>query len=265
MMQYFILSTLALIPKVCAMAPEKGDKLPLYAKSFPGCSCKWGEPGWSCTGNAVFPKEVQGNNCCCCGVQCSKAHRCSNEACLTIGVDQKKELEEEQKRIDELLKGADLLLSDTLPGFIVDLGQGTCTSAKILQKCKEKGLTPVCDHTSYQNGKCYSPPGKKFQNKHFSHYGSTHRASMGFNPAEDHIFYGMCFFTSSAYALAPSSSSHFWTNGNSHLTPWGGGNKQAPRNVNPNAAQMNACRSKESGGLGCWRSICVKEAPTIRR
>lgn len=255
------LLTLTSFPMTCAIAPEKGDALPVFPKSFPGCSCKWGEPGWSCTGHAVFPKQMQGNTCCCCSVQCAKAHRCSDEACLTIGVDQKKELAEEQKRIDELLKGADMLLGDSLPAFVVDLGPGTCTKTRIKQKCKEKGLTPLCDHTSYKNSKqCYSPTDKKFQSRHFSHYNS-HRALMGF--PDDEIFYGMCFFANGNgdWALAPYSSSHFWTSGNNHLTPWGGGNKNAPRNVNPNRVQMDSCLKKGSGGLGCWRTMCVKEAP----
>eukprot|EP00746_Dinoflagellata_sp_MGD_P161791 gnl/MRDRNA2_/MRDRNA2_89068_c0_seq1.p1 gnl/MRDRNA2_/MRDRNA2_89068_c0~~gnl/MRDRNA2_/MRDRNA2_89068_c0_seq1.p1 ORF type:complete len:266 (+),score=30.10 gnl/MRDRNA2_/MRDRNA2_89068_c0_seq1:69-866(+) len=265
MMRFFVPFVVALFPEGSAIAPEKGDKLPSFPKSFPGCSCKWSEPGWTCTGNAVFPKEVKGNTCCCCGVQCSKAHRCGDDACFTIGVDQKQELAEEQKRIDELLKGADMLLGDTVPGFVVDLGQGMCTSAKIQQKCNEKGLTPICDHSSYANGKCYSMGNadKKFFSRHLSHW-SSHRALMGFNPADDGIFYGMCFYTSSTYALAPYSSSHFWTNGNVHLTPWGGGNKNLPRNINPTARQMDACLKKESSGLGCWRTLCVKESPTTR-
>lgn len=262
MLSIVFLAFFLLVSQTQGIAPEKGDALPAFPKSFAGCTCKWGEPGWTCTGHALFPKEVQGNTCCCCSVQCAKAHRCSDEACFLIGVDQKQELEDEQKRIDELLKGADMLLTDSLPGFIIDLGQGMCTSAKIQQKCNEKGLTPLCDHTSYGGTrKCYTPSDKKLVNKHFSHY-NGHRKLMGF--PDDSIFYGMCFFASSTYALAPYSSSHAWTNGNNHVTPWGGGNPSAHRNINPTFRQMDACLKKESGGLGCWRTICVKEAPSNR-
>ena len=63
----------------------------------------------------------------------------------------------EEKRLAELLKGADMLIGDDLPAYVVDLGPGTCTDSKILAKCKEKGLTPMCDHTSYaRGGRCYS-------------------------------------------------------------------------------------------------------------
>lgn len=260
MTQLSVFFALVMVREACAIAPDKGDALPVFPKSFPGCSCKWGEPGWTCTGHAVFPKQVQGNACCCCSVQCAKAHRCSDEACLTIGVDQKKELAEEQKRIDELLKGADMLISDDLPGFAVDLGPGQCTKAKILEKCAEKGLVPLCDHTSYATTKqCYSPPGSKFKNRHFSHY-TSHRKLMGLG--DDSIFYGMCFFANNQFALAPFSAKHFWTNANPNtkLTPWGGGNPQADRNINPTRSQMDQCLKKESRGLGCWRTMCVKEA-----
>jgi len=246
---------------VSGLAPDKGDKLPEFPKSFPGCSCKWGEPGWSCTGQIVFPKEVQGNNCCCCSLGCQKAHRCSDEACNTIGVDQKAELDAEKKRIEELLKGADMLISDEVPGFAVDLGQGPCTKSKIKAKCAAKGLTPLCDATSYASSKqCWTPGLKagKFKNRHFSVWNS-HREH--FKLGNDAMFYGMCFYASGNgdWALAPYSHSHFWTSGNNALTPWGGGDKNAPRNVNPTASQMNQCKSKKDGGLGCWRTLCVSE------
>jgi len=263
MMKYTIIYVLSLTREVYGLAPEKGDALPAFPKSFPGCSCKWAS-SWTCEGNAVFPKAVQGDACCCCGVQCSKSNRCSNEACLSIGVDQKAELAAEQKRMDELLKGADMLIGDSLPAFAVDLGPGQCTKSKILQKCQEKGLTPLCDHTSYSNtNQCYTPgkTANKFFNRHFSHY-SGHRALMGLDPSQDAMFYGMCFFAHNGdWALAPSGASHAWTNGNSATNGWLGGDKNFPKNVKPTFNQMNQCLPKDQKGLGCWRTLCVKEQP----
>jgi len=253
---------------VNGIQPERGDKLPPYVQTFAGCNCAWNEYTWSCDGSIAHPPEYQGGSCCCCGLKCQKSNRCSNEACLEIGVDQKAEVDAEEKRLAELLKGADMLIGDDLPAFVVDLGPGTCTDSKILAKCKEKGLTPMCDHTSYANGgRCYTPgwrnsgPEAKFYNRHFSHY-SSHRQYFGL--ANDEMFYGMCFMTygNGDWALTPLSSGHIWTSATTHsLTPWGGGNKNAPRNINPMVKQVNQCLKKEQGGVGCWRTLCVKKAP----
>lgn len=256
--------------EIADIRPEQGDKLPAYVQTFAGCNCLWDEYSWTCEGSIAHPPEYQGGSCCCCGLKCQRSNRCTNEACLAIGVDQKAEIEAEEKRLAELLKGADILIHDELPGFVVDLGKGTCTDSKILAKCKEKGLTPVCDHTSYANGgKCYTPgwkstgPEKNFYNRHFSHWAS-HRQLMGLPASDDPMFYGMCFMThgNGDWALAPYSSSHAWTNSaGTRLTPWGGGNKKAPHNINPTFGQVNECLSKDKGGVGCWRTLCVKKDP----
>jgi len=240
--------------------PETGDKLPPYAKTFPGCSCQWNEPDWSCSGSIAFPRSQQGESCCCCSVGCSKSNRCSDEACMSIGVNQKRELEEERKRIEELLKGADMLIGQDVPGFVVDLGQGRCDQNKIINGCRQKGLTPLCDHTSYARGGCWSPgkPGTKFHNRHFSHWGS-HRQYFGI--PDDYKFYGMCFYANNPNALAPcNGDSHCWTNGNHRLSP----NSRVlatGRVPNIHFNEISNC----NGGLGCWRTICVKNRPNNLR
>jgi len=239
--------------------PEQGDKLPPYAKTFPGCGCKWNDPDWTCSGSVAYPPKLQGENCCCCSLGCKESNRCEDEACMAIGVDQKKELEAERKRIEELLKGADMLLTDSVPGFVVDLGQGQCTTDRLIQACRKKGLTPLCDHTSYSSrGNCWTPgkPGTKFHNRHFSHWGS-HRQYFGIK--DDYKFYGMCFISGSngPWALAPcNGDSHCWTNGNHRLSP--NSRVLASGNVpNFHFSQINSCQKP----LGCWRTICVKDAP----
>jgi hypothetical protein len=252
---------------VSVIKPEAGDNVPPYVRTFPGCSCKWNEASWECEGTKAHPPEYQGQSCCCCGLKCEKSNRCSNEACLAINYDQKAEIEAEEKRIAELLKGADFLIGEDLPAFVVDLGQGSCTVSKIVQKCKEKGLTPVCDHTSYaRENRCYTPGWrntgwqKNFYNKHFSHW-SSHRQYMKL--PNDEQFYGMCFYgINGGWALSPYSSSHAWTNsGHVRLTPWNGGDKKAPHHINPTFAQVNTCLAKDKGGVGCWRTLCVKKEP----
>jgi hypothetical protein len=159
----------------------------------------------------------------------------------------------------ELMKGADILIGDDLPGFVVTLAKGHCTHQSVTAACSAKGLTPLCDHNSYARGQCYTPArsGNKFMNRHFSHY-SSHRALMGFD--EDAIFYGMCFYAvgHGNWNLAPcNGNSHCWTNGNHRLSPPARVLAEEPV---PNL-HFHSHLSNCNGGLGCWRTICVKEAP----
>lgn len=246
--------------------PETGDKIPPYAKSFAGCACDWLEPRgyWACEGKIAFPEEIQGRDCGCCGVKCLKSNRKSDEECLAGGYDQKAELEAERKRLEELLKGADLLIGTDLPGFIVTLpDKGQCTTTLIKKACtagngKAKDLTPLCDHTSYSStNQCYTPgtySGSKYWHKHFSHW-SSHRQLMNLD-VDDEIFYGMCFFTSNGVnTLTPSGNGHTWTNSaHSHISKRPGLHK--PKN----SVRISAMNDG-TGELGSWRTICVKQAP----
>jgi len=252
---------LSVLQEWSALKPEKGEKVPQFVKSFPGCQCSYQESGgkWRCKGTIAYPPDVVGDKCCCCGLSCTPRGRCNNDQCLTIGVDQGPEIAAEQKRWAELMKGADMLIGDDVPGFIEDLGKGRCDQNRIIQGCRAKQLTPMCDHTSYANGGgCYSPglPGTRFHNRHFSHW-SSHRQY--FEIEDDYLFYGMCFYSNNANALAPcNGNSHCWTNGNHRLSPPARVSGDVP-NIHFN--QITDC----SGGLGCWRTICVKEKPNRPR
>jgi len=251
-------SELSVLQEWSGLKPEQGEKVPKFVKSFPGCQCSYeeGRGKWKCKGAIAWPPDVQGDKCCCCGLPCSPRNRCNNEQCMTIGVDQGPEIAAEQKRWEELMKGADILIGDETPGFIVDLGKGRCDQNRIIQGCQAKQLTPMCDHTSYARGGCWSPgkPGTRFHNRHWSHWGS-HRQY--FEMEDDYLFYGMCFYSNNPNALAPcNGDSHCWTNGNHRLSP--NSRVLATGDVpNIHFNQISDC----SGGLGCWRTICVKEHP----
>jgi len=245
--------------------PEIGEKLPGFVQSFPGCSCSYeeGKGKWKCAGTIAYPAAVSGDKCCCCGLTCDKRQRCNNEQCLTIGIDQGPEVAAEQAAWDKLMKGADILIGDDLPGFFVDLGKGQCKRSTIIAKCKEKGLTPLCDHTSYSTqNQCYTPRSGPSHNRHFSHWGG-HRVHM--NLGDDYMFYGTCFYALNGdWALAPcNGDSHCWTNGNSRLSP--NARVLATGDV-PNIYfnDLNACKAKPEG-LGCWRTVCVKMEPNKAR
>lgn len=256
------------------LQPEKGDKIPADAKTYPGCGCTWStlRNQWACEGTIAYPEEVQGLKCGCCGLNCQTSNRKSDEECLAGGFDQKAEMAAERKRLAELLKGADLLIGDDLPGFIVTVpDHGECTNDLLVKACKlgkntsngeEKDLTPICDHTSYATtGRCYTPgynpsnvKTKKFWHKHFSHY-TSHRAVMGLD-VDDEIFYGMCFFTNNGrHTLLPDANGHAWSQStNNNIDPRPGLSK--PSKPVP-VAKMNDW----TGELGPWRTICVKEEP----
>merc|ERR1719379_57708 len=93
-----------------------------------GCQCQyWENQGkWKCKGTIAYPPKVAGEKCCCCGIPCHMRNRCNNEMCLAIGIDQGPEVKAEQERWEKLMKGADMLIGDSTPGFIVELKQGHC-------------------------------------------------------------------------------------------------------------------------------------------
>lgn len=245
--------------KLGKFEPYEGMEIPSFIGTFPGCTCLFSETQrrWKCQGTIAYPESVAGDECCCCTLKCQWKARCTNKQCLAIGIDQAEEVAAEEKRMRELMQGADMLIGDDLPGFITDLGKGRCDQNRILNGCKERGMTPLCDHTSYSNGGgCYSPgfPGTKFHNRHFSHWGG-HRQHFGIE--DDYLFYGMCFYGNNPNGLAPcNGDSHCWTNGNHRLSPNSRVLATGPvPNIHFN--QISDC----SGGLGCWRTICVKNSP----
>jgi len=243
---------------------------PAFVQSFVGCQCEQDEgskPKWKCSGTIAYPPEVSGNECCCCGISCHPRNRCTNKQCLVIGVDQGPEVAAEQAAWDKLMQGADMLIGEDLPGFIVELeGTGQCTRTRIMEACKKKSLTPLCDHNSYSTTKeCYTPAksGNVFFNRHFSHW-AGHRQYFGIE--DDYLFYGMCFYARNGnWALAPcNGDSHCWTNGNSRLSP----NARVLATGQVNNVyfnDMNNAKSKEDGGNGNWRTMCVKEQPNVVR
>jgi len=240
-----------------------GAPVPPSVESFPGCNCDWNEPGWTCEGSAVYPRLMAGEKCCCCGIHCKRGRRCTDDQCYSIGVDQGDEVREEERKFAEMLKNADFLIGDDLPAKIVELEKGVaCNKVSIIKACKGISMTPICDHTSYVvHNDCYTPglKGTKFFNRHFSHW-SSHRQYFGFDDDVEAQFHGMCFLTSSANALSPNVNSHQWAN-------------RAGSAVNPNSkavakglktvsqADLIACKPKDHGGIGCWRTICVPREP----
>jgi hypothetical protein len=266
--------------------PEMGDKLPPFAKTFPGCSCQWNEPGWKCSGIIAYPRSLQGQQCCCCSNDCEKSNQCEDAACLEIGYDQKKEFAAERKRIADLLKGADFLFPGNLPAVIVDLGKGQCTSAKILEKCKEKGLTPVCDHASYalQAGVGGKEPNKECWTNMLGYHWSQQnpgRFAMrkkGYKlPLEfDQKAPGLCFFViaksktmtgnPTIFGLTTSAWSHVWTDKRSNiirpLTEKNMGVHYGYRGPDIPKKQITVGDMDDgTSELGTWRTLCVKKKP----
>jgi len=235
--------------------PYDGMEIPPPIETFPGCTCDFDENKrrWKCGGTIAHPESVAGDPCCCCTLKCKWKNRCSNEQCEAIGVDQAEEVAAEEKRMAELLKGADFLLGEDLPGFEVKLiNNGQCKSSLILASCQQQGLTPLCDHPAYSSQhKCYTPPGI-IANRHFSHW-SGHRQVMKLD-VDDDIFYGMCFYTTNGdNALYATATSHAWATGGT-VRPRPGLSKQF-------SAIPIAKMNDGTGELGGWRTICVKEDP----
>jgi hypothetical protein len=254
------------VTSVAFLAPEKGDAVPAFPVTFPGCSCKWNEPGYSCESDILAPDSVAGQPCCCCGLKCLQDHRCSDGQCLLLGYDQQKEIEDEEKRLAAELNRTDVtILGEGITGYTVSLGKGQCTNKRILERCNELGLTPVCDHSSYAgNAKvCWT----NMQPHHWSQLtGRNAMKQKKFDIPEefDEKSMGMCFFANypHPWALAPNSHTLVWTNtGTGLIQPLKKGSYGYKGPTTPSSAvtinKMNDCSSE----LGCWRTLCVKKDP----
>jgi len=228
--------------------PEIGDKIPVMAQTFAGCGCTW-EKTWTCKGSIAMPSSVAGDPCCCCTLGCHKSNRCTNEQCRAIGVDQAAEIAAEEKRIAELLQGADMLIGNNIPAFKVEIPTGQrCMRSKILKACNDQGLHPICDQQAYWAAggkKCFYLP-VPYSNKHLSY--PPHNTMVGLDPAE---LAGMCFFAVSGdNALANTGTSHTWTNAGATTVVKGPGGKTwtfAAQDANLNGQ--------------AWYTLCTKNKP----
>jgi len=236
-----------------------GAPVPPAVESFPGCQCKWNEPGWTCEGSAVFPRSMAGEKCCCCGIYCQRGRRCTDDQCMSIGVDQGDEVREEERKWQEMLKNADFALGDDLPVKIVDLERGRCTNTAIENACRRHQMTPVCDHNSYVAMKrCYSPglKGTKFYNRHFSHW-QSHRQYFGIPEKIERRLPGTCFMANNGnWALSPYSNSHGWTNRGGVWTTNHIPYPPKVRSVSP--TDLDNCNKEK---WGCWKTFCVSKDP----
>lgn len=261
--------------------PEIGDKIPPFAKTFPGCGCTWQEPGWKCSGTIAYPQSLQGQQCCCCSNDCLKSNQCEDDACLEIGFDQGAEQAAERKRIADLLAGADFLFPGNLPVVIVDLGKGQCTSDKILEKCAEKKMVPVCENAVYANKagsggkeinhKCWTA----MNNDHWSHQqGRFNMRKKGFKlPYEfDEQAMGLCFFilagsTAQRFGLTSSSHTHVWTDKRTNViktlteSDMSGSHFGYKGADNPKKSVTIGEMDDGTSELGTWRTMCVSKKP----
>jgi len=270
------------VESISLLAPEKGDAVPQFAVTFPGCSCEWNEPGYSCENDILAPDSMAGQPCCCCGFpDCLADHRCTNEQCLLLGVDQEAQIAAEKKRIADMLKGADFVFPGNLPAVIVNLGKGQCTSKKILEKCKEKGLTPVCDHAAYaaQAGASGKEVNKEcWTNMHPHHWaqqkGRFEMRKKGFLlPLEfDQKAPGLCFFV-----IAKSQASRFGHTNSAETAVWTDKRSNIIRTLTersmgsghygyqgPDVPKKSVTIGEVDDGtseLGTWRTLCVKKKP----
>jgi len=239
-----------------------GAPVPPAVESFPGCTCNWEEPGWTCEGSAVYPRLMQGEKCCCCGIHCKRGRRCTDDQCWSIGVDQGDEVRAQEKAWAEMLKNADFALNDELPVKIVDLERGRCTNTGIENACRRYQMTPVCDHTSYVSMKrCYTPglKGTKFWHRHFSHW-TSHRQHFGIPEKIERRLPGTCFMGNNGnWALAPHNNGHAWTN---HGGTWTTNSiPYYPKTRNMHANDIDQCKPVDRGGWGCWKTFCVPNEP----
>jgi len=254
-----------------ALKPHKGDEMPKFPRSFPGCGCDWGEfdKTWSCKGTIALPASMQGKDCCCCTLDCSKSNRCTNEQCLVIGVDQKAEIDAEEARRAAALKGADALLGD-LPVYKVSLGLGRPTALIIANACKKKDMTPLCDAENVQgvtSKECFHPsvqsvgePPKKdvFDGgKRFSVPSQMLGAGL-----DARQFYGMCFFvglrTAHGGCLFPQGMSHAWSKAAPSVVPIFDMNTKAKIQSIP-ISEIDNGKS-----LGGWHTYCTKKKPLLK-
>jgi len=266
LMALISLTKAMLIKTTSGIQPDKGDKLPPFAKTFPGCGCTWQEPGWSCEGSIAFPEAMVGQPCCCCGGKqaCKPDSRCSNEACLTIGVDQKKEIDAEEARLKAILGDADLAIGD-LPAYKLKMSARP-TGSSILAACKAKNMVPLCDGANYCGSKeCYFPncvPGQETTLPKGTFFSTPmYMLKTDIDPTQFYCaaFYGSYYGGSKSSiphggALTAQGMKHMWVN---HVTA----------NTVINVADMKTGKTLKS--LNCqehgWHTYCVDRKPTPRR
>jgi hypothetical protein len=198
------------------LKPHAGDKIPKFAQTFPGCYCVYDDVSktWSCSGAIAMPESVAGDACCCCTLGCHKNNRCTNAQCLAVGIDQAAEIAAEEKRLADLLKGADLLLGGEIPVYKVMIPKGKrCMRSLIVKACQDQGLTPICDHSSYWSSggrQCWyaDVAHGKYLGHHFSL--PQHNKAVGIDPNE---MAGMCFYAVHGdMVLVNTGTTHTWTN-----------------------------------------------------
>jgi len=232
---------------ISGIQPEKGDKMPAMVKTFAGCGCIW-EGSWFCKGSIALPESQQGNPCCCCTLGCHKSNRCTNEQCRAIGVDQAAEIAAEEKRLRDLLQGADMLLGGQ-PFYKVEVGPGRCMRSKIVKACNDEGLTPLCDQFAYWGAggkKCWYMDDAKYKSRHFSLPAHNKLAGLDTNELA-----GMCFFgVNGDNALANTGTTHSWTNAGATTAVTGPGGQRWTFGDMDNQANGQE-----------WFTLCVKGQP----
>jgi hypothetical protein len=167
----FLLFALAGLEMAVGVEPNKGDKVPPFAKTFPGCSCKFQDmnKAWSCEGIIAHPASLRGQQCGCCGGSgCDSKNRLDNDACMEIGVDQEEEVKAADKEKEEERK------KKAIPDFgdavvtTVRLPPGYCTHHQILAECKKIGQVPLCNsygvYASMDRGK---PGCRRWRNTNY--------------------------------------------------------------------------------------------------
>jgi hypothetical protein len=174
---------------------------------------------------------------------------------MAVGIDQAAEIAAEEKRLADLLKGADILIGNEIPAFKVMLENGQrCMRSRIVKACKDQSLTPLCDHSSYfaSGGRqCWyaDTENGKFLGKHFSL--PSHNRIVGLDVAD---LVGMCFYAVHGdYALVNTGKSHVWSNGGAGTVI------HDPDGNNFNFADMDNQKKSHA-----WYTLCVKETPQTK-
>jgi hypothetical protein len=86
--------------------------------------------------------------------------------------------------------------------------KGFMTSANILRHCKKKKMRPLCDHSSYMNGRCQLVGS----NWHFSHPSHDRRYKVPVSKVKGAYFY--CGRSNGGLALLNTGSTHKWSRRN---------------------------------------------------
>jgi len=269
-------------PSLIGIAPEKGDAVPDFARTFPGCSCEWNDQsfkaGYSCENDILAPESMAGKTCCCCTTDCLSEHRCSNDECLLLGVDQAAAVEAERLAAEKAAKEAAIPLSafGDAKAVIVRLPAGYCTTSGIMQACRKQKMWPLClSHSQWaqmgrgkpgcraprngwnscdNNVNCWWFTGRDHPNHKFAHAsfeGADNLRKMGLNPLK---FGGKCFYASNG-----GTNQGIANNG------WSGG-VWSPNSAKQNSAMkiktMNGEWDGHEQGRKGWETFCVDKKPS---